>query len=148
MNVKKKLLAVLALGMTLLFTACGNQAAAGGATGTGSSVTVDYGTSALYSQQDMDAAIALIQKEFATWEGCEMHSIKYAGDDCNSADNISWMNQLSDGANYTQCIEFLTDFHSPKEGGGAWEPDSEYTAYEWWLARPDGGDWVLETFGY
>ncbi len=146
---KKKLIAVLALGMTLLFCACANKpAAAGAAAAADSGVTVDYGKSALYTQQDMDAGIALIEKEFGTWDGCEMHSIKYAGDDCNSADNVAWMNQLSDGQNFTQCMEFLTDFHSPKEGGGAWEPDSEYKEYQWWLARPDGGDWQLLSWGY
>ena len=111
-------------------------------------VIIDYSTSELYSQEDMEKAIDLIKKEFSTWEGCELHSIRFAGDDCNSADNIRWMNELKTGRNYTQCIEFLSDFHSPVEGGGAWEPDQEYKDYQWYLARTDGGEWELISWGY
>jgi D-alanyl-D-alanine carboxypeptidase len=45
-------------------------------------------------------------------------------------------------------ISFYTDFHSPVEGGGAWEPDTEYNDDEWWLARTEGGAWELLTWGY
>jgi len=32
--------------------------------------------------------------------------------------------------------------------GGAWEADKEYTDWQWWLAREEGGDWELLTWGY
>ena len=77
---------------------------------------------------------------------------KYAGDECNSEENLKWLNSLGDGGDYTQCIEFLTDFHSPvleeQLEGTAWEPDHEYADYQWWLARKDGGDWELVSWGY
>lgn len=112
-------------------------------------VAIDYGKSDVYSKSDMDAAIELIEKEFATWEGCELHSISYASDECNSGKNIEWMNSLGDeNAEFTQCIEFVSDFHSPKVGGGAWNADSEYTNWQWWLARTDNGEWNLMTWGY
>jgi len=115
-------------------------------------ITIDYGSSKLYSKKDMDDAIKLIIQEFDTWDGCELHSIEYSSDEeCNSK-NIAWMNQF-EAANdakepFTQCIMFESDFHSPKEGGGAWNPDYEYTDWEWWLARSDGGKWKLMTWGY
>ncbi len=119
---------------------------------TASEASVDYGTSELYSKEEMDAAVKLIQQEFAGWKGCEMHSISYAGDECNSEENISWVNQLKEGQNYTQCIEFMTNFHSPVEEadleGTAWEQDKEYEDYQWWLARAEGGDWELLSWGY
>ncbi len=119
------------------------------ACGSGSSdVKINYGNSEIYSQEDMDEAISLIKQEFAGWEGCELHAIKYMTDSCNTADNIQWMNELNPGQNYTQCIRFLSDFHSPVEGGGAWEPDMEYKDWQWWLARPEGGKWDLLTWGY
>lgn len=115
-------------------------------------VTVDYGDSKLYTQEDMDAAMAIIRAEFDTWKGCELHSIRFAGDDANSADNIKWMNELKEGQNYTQCIEFLSDFHSPKDEADlkdtAWEGDQEYKDWQWYLARTDSGDWTLLTWGY
>lgn len=66
-----------------------------------------------------------------------------------SEENIEWMNDLGDEtAEFTQCIGFVSDFHSPKAGGGAWNADSEYTNWQWWLARTDNGEWNLMTCGY
>ena len=109
---------------------------------------IDYGTSELFTVEEMDAAIDVIMAEFNTWEGCEMHSIRYASDECCTAENIAWLNEHGDGHEYTQCIEFLSDFHSPVEGGGAWNADEEYTNWNWWLGRTDGGEWELVDWGY
>ena len=111
-------------------------------------VIVDPGTSELYSVRDRLAAIVQILDQFDTWEGCEMHAIRYARDACNSEENLRWMNDLGDGDVFSQCIELVSDFHSPKEAYGAWEPDAEYTEWQWWLARSEGGDWELLTWGY
>lgn len=112
-------------------------------------VVIDYGTSEIYSQDDMDAAIALIREEFGKWdEGCELHSIRYASDECVTEENLRWMNDLGEDQNYTQVIEFLSDYHSPVDAVGAWEPDTEYTDWQWWLARTEGGEWELMTSGY
>ena len=108
---------------------------------------IDLGSSELYTEEQMEEAVYEIKSEFATWEGCELHSIRYAGDECNSEENIQWMNDLGDGQQYDQCIEFLADFHSPVEGSDAWEPDKEYTDYQFWLGRTEDG-WDLLTFGY
>lgn len=110
---------------------------------------IDYGSSNIYSQSDMDTAIELIKNEFSTWEGCKLHNIRYISDECNSEENIKWMNDLGDeNAEFTQCIEFVSDFHSPKAGGGAWNADSEYKNWQWWLARTNDGEWNLMTWGY
>ena len=71
---------------------------------------------------------------------------------CGEVMNIAWMNAL-EAANdnkqtFDQCIMFTSDFHSPKNGGGAWNPDEEYTGWQWWLARSNGGKWKLMTWGY
>ena len=111
-------------------------------------VSIDYGSSEIYSKEDMDEAVSVIREEFDTWEGCELHSIAYAGDECVTEENISWMNELHEGANFDQCIEFLSNFHSPKKSQGAWQEDTEYENWGWWLARSEGGDWQLLTWGY
>lgn len=115
-------------------------------------VTIDYGDSKLYTTQDMDAAISLIEATFDTWDGCELHSISYLSDEECNADNIAWMNDLRASNDvqetFTECIAFTSEFHSPKEGAGAWNADTEYTGWEWWLARSDGGEWKLMTWGY
>lgn len=111
-------------------------------------VEIDYGTSDTYTKEDMDAAIALIREEFDNWEGCELHSIRYGTDECITEDNLNWMNDLEEDKNYTQCIEFISDFHSPADPYGAWEPDMEYRDWQWWLARTGDGSWELITWGY
>ncbi|MBR2667057.1 MAG: hypothetical protein IKD96_02725 [Oscillospiraceae bacterium] len=108
--------------------------------------------SELYSPEDLDSAAMLVAEEFSNWAGCEMHRLDYAGDACSSEENIQWLNSVSEGKNYTQCMEFLSDFHSPVDPadleGTAWEPDTDYTDYQWWLAREDGGNWELVSWGY
>jgi D-alanyl-D-alanine carboxypeptidase len=109
---------------------------------------IDYGTSSLYTPEELKGAAVRIKCEFAGMEGCELHSLRYAGDECNTRENIDWLNSLSDGADYTKVCEFLCDFHSPKEGGGAWEADQEYTDYQWWLGLNEDGGWDIVTQGY
>ena len=101
----------------------------------------------------MDEAIEIIKKAFTAWEGCELQSISYSSDDECSSENIAWLNdlmeayQLSD--EFTQCIMFESDFHTPENGSMAWNPDTDYKDYQWWLARTsDDSDWKLVTWGY
>ena len=108
---------------------------------------IDYKSSETYTKEDMDAAIDTIMKEFSTWEGCEMHTIEFT-DDQTCEENVSYVNELDPDKEYTQCIVFVSSFHSPKEGGGAWEPDYEYEGWKWYLGRTQGSEWNLLTWGY
>ena len=112
-----------------------------------SDVTIDYKTSELYTKEDMDSAIEEIEKEFGTWEGCVLYSISYT-DDTKCTDNLSYINTLAVDKKYDECIVFTSNFHSPVEGGGAWEPDDDYENWEWYLGRTEGGNWDLLTWGY
>ena len=128
----------------LLFAGCEKN-------GDTSKVEIDYGASSVYSKEEIDSAIEIIKKQFSSFEGCELHSLSYMSDEeCNNADNIEWMNDLRTDDNkeaFTQCIAFESSFRSPKKGGGAWEANEEYT-WSWWLARSEGGEWNLMTWGY
>ena len=123
-----------------------------GLVGCGSQVRIDYGTSSLYTKADMDAAIQLIRQTFDTWDGCELHSIRYVSDENSSDKNLVWMNELGAAQgirqDFTQCILFESSFHSPRRNAGAWDSDREYTGWEWWLARTEDGPWQLMTWGY
>lgn len=137
---RKQITLSLMTAIFLFMTSCGGKI---------TSASIDYGMSEIYSKTDMDDAIKLIEEEFSDWDGCELHTISYISDDCNCKENIEWMNSLGDtDMAYTQCIMFESNFHSPKSGGGAWNPNSEYTNWEWWLARSDNGEWNLMTWGY
>lgn len=140
---KKMITAGLCLVMVLLFVGCGK--------GDISKVQIDYGTSSVYSEEEMNAAIKVIKTQFSSMEGCELHSLSYISDkESNNADNIAWMNDLEKANDnkevFTQCIAFDSSFRSPKKGGGAWEANKEYT-WSWWLARSEGGEWKLMTWG-
>ncbi len=144
---KKTMLILLSIVCAVALVGCGGNTAA--------EVKIDYGTSSIYSEADMDAAIELIKEAFTTWDawdGCELHGISYAGDDKCSAANIKWMNELEKANDaeqtFTQCIMFESSFHSPKTNSGTWNADQEYTGWQWWLARADGGRWKIMTFGY
>ena len=107
--------------------------------------SIDYGTSEIYSREDMNDAIKLIKDQFYSWEGCKLYSIYYT-DDSFCERELDYVNTLSDDANYTECIVFRTRFRSPIFGGGAWNANFEYD-WSWYLARTDGGEWELLTWG-
>ena len=119
--------------------------------------TVDYGTSELYEETDIDSALDPILDEFRGWTGCVLKRIAFAGDDACGADELAWMNELRaantpDAPEFDQAIAFVSDFHSPSEKdaeGTAWEPDSDYTGWSWHLGRTGtDGTWQLMTWGY
>ena len=110
-------------------------------------VSVDYGESELYTRADMDAAVDRIWAEFSAWEGCSGLELAYEGDEA-ARENLGYCNELAEGEGFTECIVFTSAFHSPKEGGGAWNPDADYAGWQWYLARREGGPWRLLTWGY
>ena len=111
-------------------------------------VEIDYGTSEIFTPEELAEAAIQIKCTFAGWKGCELHSLRYAGDEADKEENLQWLNSLNEEAGYTHVAEFLTDFHSPVEAEGAWEPDQEYKDYQWWLGRTDDGGWEVVTWGY
>ncbi len=70
-------------------------------------------------KEEIDSAIEIIKKQFASFKGCELHSLSYMPDEeCNNADNIEWMNDLRTEDNkeaFTQCIAFKSSFRSPEK---------------------------------
>ena len=107
-----------------------------------------YGKSEIYEKDELKAAADKVLTQFRSFEGCEMRGLKYAGDDCNTDENLARMNALDKGKNFVQVAEFLSDFRTPSGGSGPLEPDKEYFDYQWWLARTEGGEWQLLTWGY
>lgn len=108
--------------------------------------SIDYGSSEIYSREDMNNAIALIKDKFYSWEGCKLYSIYYT-DDSFCQRELDYVNTLAaDGVAYTECIVFRTRFRSPIFGGGAWNANFEYD-WSWYLARTEGGEWDLLTWG-
>lgn len=111
-------------------------------------VEIDYGNSEIFTPEELQEAAIQIKCTFAPWEGCELHSLRYAGDEADNEENLDRLNSSGEGAEFTHVAEFLTDFHSPVEQSGAWEPDQEYKDYQWWLGRTEDGGWEVVDWGY
>ncbi len=116
---------------------------------TGGKAEIDYGTSAIYSEEDLKAAVIQIECKFASYDGCVLKNIRYAGDEAVTEQELERMNTINPDAKYTKVVKFLMDFHTPEDVGDmTFKPDADYNDYGWWLARTDEGGWEIVTFGY
>lgn len=135
----KRLSVILSLLLVLvLLSACGNV----------NNYTIDYGTSQIYTQEDIDKAAKVVEKEFRTLSGCVLYSLTYAGDDV-CEDELSYINDLGESKNveFDECLVFNSEFRSPKNGSATMAPNEIYT-WSWYLGKESGGEWVLMTYGY
>ena len=111
-----------------------------------SEAVIDCGESEFYGAEELEAAAEIVLTEFAGFDGCVLHTLEYAGDDV-SARELEYYRGTD--RELAQCAVFISSFHSPVNGGGAWEADRAYTGWSWLLVREeDGGDWALLTAGY
>jgi D-alanyl-D-alanine carboxypeptidase len=110
-------------------------------------VDIDLGSSDIYSDDELNEAVIQIKCKFASWDGCELHAIRYAGDEEDNEENLAWLNALKEGSDYYQVAKFVIDFHSPDAGSISWNPDEEYTDYEFWMARTEEGGWDIVSIG-
>ena len=101
--------------------------------------------SEIYSQEDINAAIDTIKKEFMmNWGGCTLTEIYYAGDD-SSKDHQDW----ADRNNADEVIVLLSSFDVDSSGGdGSLNPNSTYSDWNWILVRTYGGKWQHVDHGY
>lgn len=142
---KKLSLIILSIIMIIGLVGCSDKS-------TGSTeIQIDYGNSSIYSKEDMDSAIKQIKKEFDSWKGFEHKTLRYYSDEeCNS-ENIKWLNQIEvkdKKEPFTQCIVFESSFHTPQKSTEGFEGNQDYSGWKWWLARSEGSEWVLVTWGY
>ena len=112
-----------------------------------SDVTVDLSGSKLFTEEELNEAAIQVKCRFATFEGCELHSVKFAGDEFSTKENVDRVNKLDESAEYVEVIKLLTDFHTPEEGSQIFDADTEIKDYEWWLAREKDGGWQIAANG-
>lgn len=103
-------------------------------------VKIDYGTSEVYSQDDMTSAVELIKEQVNSWDGCKLYSISYTNDGLSERE-LDYCNEIAaDGVVYSECMVFQVSFRSPIFGGGAWNANFVYD-WTWYLARTENGTW-------
>lgn len=148
---KKWIGILLAISMLFALAACGSQQDASGSA-EDDALIVDYGTSELYTPSELEDAANVVIEQFDDWGWGTLLRLKYDGDEANNQENIEWLNQheAADPAHpFTQCAKFVSDFHTnPGADQGGFNTDADYTDWQWFLGRSEGGDWVLVDMGY
>ena len=109
---------------------------------------VDLKSSSLYSKEELEEMAVLIKCRFASFAGCDLASLTYAGDENASEEKLAYLNSRSEGTHYVKAAQFLTDFHTPKENSGSFNPDQDYKDYQWLLGCDKDGSWEIVSFGY
>lgn len=109
---------------------------------------VDLGTSEIYSQEDLQAASDVILKEIGSWSSVkEVYTVSYCGDESSEGD-VDYARSLSD-KDYIQCAVFESSFKTTSSAASdGFNENSMYDGWQWYLARTDGGQWELVTWGY
>lgn len=108
---------------------------------------IDLGNSKVFTKEELKAAALQVKCAFAGF-GCTLKSLRYGGDECNSQENIDYVNSLQEGANYTRVIEIFTNFHTPKEGTVVFDPDKDMKDYQWLLVETENDGWQIVAQGY
>ena len=139
---KKAICLVLIFGLLFSFFGCHKYK------GDVSEVKTRKVESKLYSQEDIDAAIAVIIEEFRSWQGCKLTEIYYAGDETNQQENAYYIK----GGVYPNAQEMIvleSSFEVDESGGdGSLNPNTTYNHWKWLLVREDGGTWEHVDHGY
>ena len=101
--------------------------------------------SELYTQEDIDAAIDTIKKEFReNWKGCSLTEIYYAGDELTKA-HQDW----TDRYDADEVIVLLSSFDVAIFGADkSLNAGDIYDDWNWILVRKDGGEWEHVDHGY
>ena len=113
-----------------------------------SEVEIDYNNCTVYSKGDIDLAAKVVIDKVNTFEGempfdrAVLYSLKVSDTDC-----LEYCRSLNGDADYTESLAFSSVMRSPVSGGGGWNSNSIYY-WSWYLARTDGGEWELLTWGY
>lgn len=133
---KKMVSVMLCIPLILCLSACG---------GTISGAETHPVDSEMYSQDDINAAIDTIKKEFKRdWKGCTLTEIYYAGDD-RSRDHQDW----ADRNHADEVMVLLSSFDVDPFGGDvSLNPNSTYDDWSWTLVRSNNGPWQHVDHGY
>ena len=135
-EMKRFLSLLLAAVLLLALAACGGNV---------KDVQTKAVASEMYTQNDIDAAIDVIKKDFSrSWKGCTLTEISYAGDDV-SREHQDWADR-----NNADEVLVLTSTLDVDESGASpsLNPGQTYTRWMWILVRTNGGTWQHVDHGY
>lgn len=116
-------------------------------TGTVKDVQVKNVKSDIYSEDDINEAIEVIEDYFVkNFNGCSLKKIAYAGDEITKLES-QYQSEHSDSNK--DVIVLTSDFYVyPKCGDRSLNTDSTYTGWKWILVRMPNGKWEHKDHGY
>ena len=98
--------------------------------------------SKIYSERDIEKAMSLVYRKFASFEGCVLLELEY--DEEYSRERMNgWAKQYA----ADEAIVLLSKFYVASENGSLAVGET-YTKWNWILVRDKGGFWELKTWGY
>ena len=106
---------------------------------------VEFGSSELFSEDELNDIAIQVKCKFASFEGCTLTTLRYAGDASSTDEALAKMRE-KDGKEYTQVAEFLSNFYTSDDCTD-FEPDSTIEDYQWWRALDEEDGWQLVTYG-
>ena len=123
--------------------------------GTTNNAEIDYGSSAFFSEAEIESAIDVVLIKFRDFEGCDLKKLWY---DEERSDRIIQQDISSGGGNTIKnsgaepgnIIILFSDFYVDSSGGdGSFNPDFTYTDWNWILIRDRAEDkWNIKDWGY
>ena len=145
-NLKKVFLPVLCL--TLCCVLCCTGCRLLPQTGSVDNVRIETVDSALYTQQDIDDAIAVILKDFKSFYDCTLTRIAYAGDEITQEEiDCHREGYFESWGDFDELIVLYSDFTVDSDRHDSLMK-GPYTNWNWILVRQDGGPWRHADHGY
>ena len=116
-------------------------------TGVVKNAKVEKINSEIYSEEDINEAIDVIEKYFVdNFDGCRLEKIAYAGDETTKHES---QYQSKHSENHKEFIVLISDFYVyPKGGDGCLNTDYIYKNWNWILERTPNGNWEHKDHGY
>ena len=116
-------------------------------TGVVKNAKVEKIDSEIYSEEDIDEAIEVIENYFVeNFDGCRLEKIAYAGDETTKRES---QYQSEHSENNEEFIVLVSDFYVyPNGGDGSLNTDYTYTDWNWILERSPNGNWKHKDHGY
>lgn len=100
--------------------------------------------SAIYSDDDIEAAFQTVKKEFWNYTDCTLTELYYAGDD-----RANEFNEIAERRKYDEAIIILSTFDTGSSSFyDGFNNNSTYYDWNFILVRNAGGDWKVVDAGY
>lgn len=119
----------------------GNVGATGNI-GTTENAEIVLGSSAFYTEAEMQEAVDVVKETFRGFQGCEMRKIVYAPEKSSKEAE-------SEGVDPENAIVFLTEFDVGAGADACWDEGEEVTDWNFVLIRESADSpWVVVNWGY